>query len=1229
MNIEQIFEKRLDRNINGVVKAEQTDDASAWIELDEYVITRELEGHLRHFFESYVPATGPERIRMENKIGVWVSGFFGSGKSHFIKILSYLLSNRKVSHNGTERHAYSFFEDKIKDALFLADINKAVHHPTEVILFNIDSRANVDDKEDAILKVFLKVFNERVGYCADFPHIAHLERELAKRGQYDAFKTAFATITGSSWEKERDSYYFISDEMAEALSQATGQSVDASRQWVEQLDKNFPLDINNFCQWVKEWLDENGKNILFMVDEVGQFIGKNTQMMLKLQTITENLGVICGGRAWVIVTSQADINAAIGGMSSRDGQDFSKIQGRFSTRLQLSSSNTSEVIQKRLLVKTDAAKPALAKVWQEKGDILRNQLAFDPTTTASLRPYTSEEEFIDNYPFVPWHYQILQKVFESIRTKGAAGKQLAMGERSQLEAFQTAAQQIAPQGLDSLVPFWRFYAAIESFLEPAVSRTITQACQNGILDEFDGNLLKTLFLIRYVDVLKSTLDNLVTLSIDKIDTDKVELRRRVEKSLNKLEREMLIARVEDKYVFLTNEEKEIENEIRNVEVDFSAINKKLASIIFDDILKNRKYRYPANKQDFDISRFLNGHPLDGAMLNDLVVKILTPKDPTYEFYSNDAACRPYTSEGDGCILIRLPADARTWTDIDLVVQTEKFLRDNAGQRPEQASLLSEKAKENSVREKMLRVQLESLIAEADVWAIGERLPKKSSTPSSIVDEACRYVTENTFAKLKMLRPFNGDIAREIHALLTVENDTELDLGELEESNPDAMREVETWISMNIEFNKPVYLRDILNHFARRPYGWPEEEVKLLVARLARKGKFSFSQQNNNIERKQVWELFNNSRRHSELRLHKIRRHDESQIRKAAQTMAEIAQQPFSEREEPALVEHIRQVFNDWKQELNVFKAKAEGGNNPGKDEIESGLRLLNSILSEKEDFALIEKVTSQANELLDFSEDREDLVDFYRKQFATWQKLGAALNGSFKSNRSALEKDAVAVKALGELENIWQMSEPYKHLNRITPLIEQVQSVNHQLVEQHRQHALERIDARIEESRQRLQEAHATSELQNSVLLPMQKARKRAEVSQSIPEILAEQQETMALQTDAEKKINQWIDELRKKQEAQLRAANEAKRAAESQQTYVVAEKPVIQPVPKKTHLVNVASEMRKATGGEVLETAEQVEKRWIRFVLRCWQLLRQVTGFVFSNPHFRAALCCPLQDFL
>ncbi|EKN4745179.1 BREX system P-loop protein BrxC, partial [Yersinia enterocolitica] len=418
-------------------------------------------------------------------------------------------------------------------------------------------------------------------------------------------------------------------------------------------------------------------------------IGKDAQMMLKLQTITENLGVICGGRAWVIVTSQADINAAIGGMSSRDGQDFSKIQGRFSTRLQLSSSNTSEVIQKRLLVKTDAAKPALEAVWQEKGDILRNQLAFDTTTTATLRAYTNSKEFVDNYPFVPWHYQILQKVFESIRTKGAAGKQLAMGERSLLDAFQSAAVQISADGLDSLVPFWRFYSAIESFLEPAVSRTIIQACQSPSLTEFDGKLLKTLFLIRYVDVLKSTLDNLVTLSIDRIDTDKVELRRQIEASLNRLQAEMLISRIDDKFVFLTNEEKEIENEIRNIDIEFTTINKQLSTIIFDEILKNKKYRYPANKQDFDISRFCNGHPLDGANLNDLVVKVLTPLDSNYESYRSAHSNSLLMTDSKDCILICLPDEARTWQDLTMYAQTKSFLSKQSGQRPEQATLLAE------------------------------------------------------------------------------------------------------------------------------------------------------------------------------------------------------------------------------------------------------------------------------------------------------------------------------------------------------------------------------------------------------------------------------------------------------------------------------------------------------------------------------------------------------------
>ena len=227
MKIENLFTKDLNRDINGVVKADQVDNESVFIELDEYVVTNELDRHFRSFFESYVPAVrNPNDPAIMGKIGVWVSGFFGSGKSHFIKILSYLLENKTVTKNGKSRQAFDFFKDKITDAMLLGDIRTAISKDTDVILFNIDSRANTDDKEDAILKVFLKVFNERLGYCGDHPHIAHMERELDNRGQYQAFQDAFAKLTDSTWLSERDAFYFYRDEMGQALSTATGQTED-------------------------------------------------------------------------------------------------------------------------------------------------------------------------------------------------------------------------------------------------------------------------------------------------------------------------------------------------------------------------------------------------------------------------------------------------------------------------------------------------------------------------------------------------------------------------------------------------------------------------------------------------------------------------------------------------------------------------------------------------------------------------------------------------------------------------------------------------------------------------------------------------------------------------------------------------------------------------------------------------------------------------------------------
>ena len=215
MKIGDLFTKPINRPINGVIKADQKDAESVWQELDEYVVTKQLTEYFRRFFDAYLAAAdNPNDPVLAARMGVWVSGFFGSGKSHFTKILSYLLENLEATNpaTGEKKHAAAFFDEhKIKDSMLLADIQRAVRGSADVVLFNIDAKADSKDERDVILQVFLRVFNDKLGFSADAPHIAHMERYLVEKGAYDAFRAASAESNGSTWEAERDAVDFLRD----------------------------------------------------------------------------------------------------------------------------------------------------------------------------------------------------------------------------------------------------------------------------------------------------------------------------------------------------------------------------------------------------------------------------------------------------------------------------------------------------------------------------------------------------------------------------------------------------------------------------------------------------------------------------------------------------------------------------------------------------------------------------------------------------------------------------------------------------------------------------------------------------------------------------------------------------------------------------------------------------------------------------------------------------------
>ncbi len=1138
MSIKDLFYKPLDRSINGVVKADQDDNATVYQELDEYVVTNELEKHFRSFFESY--ATDLNDPSIANRVGVWISGFFGSGKSHFLKTLSYILANKQAfDADGNQKSAVDFFDDKkIHDAMIRADIAKAVSTTTDVILFNIDSKASSNDDGNPILNVFLRVFNEHQGFSGDHPHVAHMERHLEQKGVYTKFKEAFQQESGVDWVEERDGYQFYQDDVEKALSVSLDLSPEAAHKWFEASEETFSVSVENFCQWVKEYLETKSPShrVLFLVDEVGQFIGSDTKLMLTLQTITENLGTICKGRSWIIVTSQADMDAVLGELSSSKANDFSKIAGRFKTRLSLSSSNTDEVIQKRLLRKTPEAEAELRAVFDQKGDILKNQITFD-RSGPTLKNFDGPDSFVNNYPFAPYHFQLVQKVFEEIRKVGATGAHLAYGERSMLDAFQMAASAIADEPIGALIPMYRFYSSVEGFLDTAVKRTIDQAGDNATLDAFDGQILRTLFMIRYVDLIKGTLDNLVTLSIEQIDEDKLALRKRIEESVQRLEKESLITRNGDEFLFLTNEERDITRKIKSTDIASSDENKELSNLIFKDLLRDKnKFRYTVNKMDYSIGRYLDGHTLDGRYENDLRVEVVSPLDVDYAQYT-EAGCINKSSEGEGIALLKLADDKQFFNELRTWLKTNKFIRLNDdGTQADITRILADRGRENQERKKRLRHTLEEMLLQAEVYCLGQHLSLSNNNIVTKYDEACQYLLENTYNKLAYLKVLQSDPWRELSAVLTADDISQMGLSlDGEEGNPKATKEVEQFISLKASGTERILLSDVVERFAKRPYGWADAEILLIVGRLAAAGRISLQLGGGTLPVRDALEPLQNSRRRREVSIIKKRQTDEAVLKQARNITQDLfsAMGPAAEKE---LFEFYTKHFSQWLNDLKIYKSKTDVGRFPGKAVIEQSVLTLERILSVDDSFDFFKRVVDNKNDYMDLEEDYRDLHEFFTNQLHTWQQLQQALR-HFDKNKQALERDDKARQALAEMQSIESADSPYNMLHKIAGLVGTVEAVNESLLKEKRSHALARVDEKIAQlEAEIIKTGIASPELSNRLLRPLQLVKSELETETSISGIYMLQTQT------AVEKLDDGLYELERAVQAEIERREKAER---------------------------------------------------------------------------------------
>ena len=539
-----------------------------------------------------------------------------------------------------------------------------------------------------------------------------------------------------------------------------------------------------------------------------------------------------------------------------------------------------------------------------------------------------------------------------------------------------------------------------------------------------------LFLIRYVEEIKGNVDNLVTLCVDQIDVDRLALRRRIEESLGRLEKETLVSRSGENYFFLTNEERDINREIKNVELTSGEEAKLLGEIIFDDVLKQqRKHRYSVNKMDFPFNRTCDLHPFGNQMQNALLVSVVTPLGDEYDMYQ-DEKCKLDSSVDGGSIIIRLSQSDLLERELRTFRKTEKYLAQKSdGTQPEQTKRIYRNvAEENRERRTRLTHLLSEMLVDARHFVAGQLRTAKASGPATALEDSLEYLIQNTFTKmslLKRLQPDDPARLKEIQSVLRINDVGQLQLGlQAPDANGQAVQDVRSYVELCTKTSRQIVLFDMIeNRYANRPYGWPQLETSLLVAELMVLGEISLVIDGASIPLDRAYDVLTTPAKWRKAVVIQRKTSDP----KAVQDARNVGQKVFGEMGpdgEDALFAFLKEKLKGWSDDLQRFKALADTGEYPGSHSIAESLGLIKPLLGDDDSFRFIGRFNTLKPDLLDLSETYHDLSHFYQHQRETWEKLRKARQ-RFQLNRLELDRSPAASAALKRMQDIFQATEPY------------------------------------------------------------------------------------------------------------------------------------------------------------------------------------------------------------
>lgn len=982
MKLQSIYEKDITRHIDPAVVVGTMGVEHIKQEVEEYVFTKDILQNIYKFLNAIINNT-------TGKTGVWVNGYYGSGKSHFIKYLFYCL-NKETRERALERYIEAVKDNKELDAFSevtvsnISNLIKKINNTsiTEII-FNIDAVAGNGDTQNSITKVLLKQLNAKRGFNSQNIALAKLvEKELYKIGQLENFKQRIQEVFQTTWDNHN---------ITNLLHLRRVGVIDIVAEFIENVDKvslaealkdNKSYTIEELVFELQEYVSEQPENfrLVFLMDEVSQYIGKNSSLLLNLQTIVEEVGSKLRQKVWIVCTAQQDLSNLVNGNEGKN-EDFGKIMGRFETMISLDSQDTRYITQKRLLEKNTEGLQELTKFYAENKVAIENQFDFGHSLYQNFK---GAEEFYLSYPFIPYQFRLISDVFQSFSTIGFVGEGVKNTERAILGITHFTAKEYKDKNLGYFISF-------DNFFNEQLSKNLQHSAKS-ILDrafgiDFEENIksfahrvVKVLFMISHLDEslkinFPATIENISFLLINNISEIKKDSYQKVEKVLNTLINNNIIQESEGKYRFLNNDGILVASSIAS-----SSINEKQQLDYFytQFIQKILKPQTTYNIGNKIIKLKISIDDKDEHSVGDFLVKfvVFSGEDIYYE-----ALNTPIT---------QININISEWfnknidfkKDFFTYAKTAKYLEENRGTaQGERVKTLEEFALDNSKLLTELQTKFEKEFANTSYTSKQTVNDAKSITTNS---SAQRYIQmiENHAKGIYNKHEWSNEFANTNDALknaistnLNYLFNNELSLAE---------EEVNNYIT---RCGNNVSLNNIIKDFEKAPYAWKDIAVLHMVYNLVKKKHRTLYYHNEEMDMGQYYDKAINATSRTGIEVKSPKNYNQKEI----ETFCQVAKNIFinctiSPQQE---VNEIIKQFHEYigKQLIEINTYKQDYATYPFAEKINKYHRALAEIKETKSNERLMKSLIEQEETIKENRDFFEQIKEFISSNFSRYQEI--------------------------------------------------------------------------------------------------------------------------------------------------------------------------------------------------------------------------------------------------